>query len=203
MAAISFETPDRTWSAGRTRPTIDLFLWEIIRSPKLPRTGMEQRVDVESGARQRRPVTPVVDLHYLVTAWASEPRDEHQLLGALLTCVLAHRRLPDDVLPEALDGMRCRVGLAAPEVRVPNELWMSLEGGARAALQFEVSLPLEVFDWQDTAAAAEEIGVHLDPLPRPAAPVEDSAVPVLSRRRVNGALVMEGRADRREPPEES
>lgn len=188
--AISFETPDKDWSAARARPTVSIFLWEVNRSPKALRSGMEQRVD-EQGARQRRPPTPIVDLNYVVSAWASEPRDEHQLLGTLLAAVLAHPRLPDDVLPEPLAGSRLGLELAPPGTRPPGDVWGSFGGGSRAALNLTVSLPIEVFTWRDTAPETEsiQVGVGAKPVPAPPAPTE----PVTTRRRQNGALVAEGR----------
>lgn len=195
--AVSFETPDRAWGSARTRPTVSVFLWEIVRNPRALRSGMEQRVD-ESGAKQRRPITPVVDLHYLITAWASEPRDEHQLLGGILSTILAHNRMPDDVLPEPLAGKRCGLSLAPWDMRVPGEMWTSLGGAPRAAIQLEVSLPLDVFAWRDVAPPAEQIGAKVDRVPAPPPKREDEDI-VVTRRRVNGMLVMEGRPAERGP----
>ena len=195
--AISFDTPDREWSTARTRPTVNAYLWEISRSAKGLRTGMELRVD-DRGARQRRPMTPIVDLHYVVSAWASERRDEHQLLGSLLECVLAHPRLPDDVLAEPLAGTRCGLDLAAAGTRPPSEVWNAFGGGPRPALQVTVSLPLEVFRWQAVAPEAEVVQAGVVPRHAPAA-VASEETPVLTRRRQNGAVVMEGHSERRNP----
>jgi hypothetical protein len=202
-AAISFETPDREWGSARTRPTVNVFLWEVVRSSKARRSGMEERVDA-NGARQRRPVTPIVDLHYLVTAWATEPRDEHQLLGTLLVCILAHSRLPDDVLSDSLEGMRLSIGLAPEELRAPPELWTSLQGGTRAALHLDVSLPIEVFRWQETAQPAEAIHgtvLHKDPSVAAASEEDDGEERSYVRRRANGALLLEGHRGPRPTPE--
>ena len=54
---LSFDTPDRTWGAGLTRPTVNVFLWEILKSTAIPRAGMEQRRDA-AGRIERRPVSP-------------------------------------------------------------------------------------------------------------------------------------------------
>jgi hypothetical protein len=191
-AAISFETPDRTWGAARTRPTVNMFLSQVSRSART-RTGMQQRVD-DSGARQRRPITPIVDLRYVITAWATEPRDEHQLLGALLSCVLANPFLPDDALPEALSGTRLGLSLAPAEARSAGEFWNSLGGAPRAALQIDVTLPLEVFAWRDVAAPAEAIELSTVHQARPVARVMSvEEEHRFTRRRVNGgAMLLEG-----------
>lgn len=196
--AVSFATPDREWSAARSRPTVDVFLWDVSRSPKALRAGMEQRVD-DAGARQRRPTTPVVDLHYVVSAWASEPRDEHQLLGSLLECVLAHPRLPEDVLDGPLAGVRCGLDLAPPGTRAPGELWGAFAGGPRPVLHVAVNLPFEVFRWLETAPPADTVEVGVTPRRLvPAGPDDDA--PVLVRRRRDGAVVMEGKPGRDDAP---
>jgi hypothetical protein len=193
--AISFATPDREWSAARTRPTVNVLLWQLERSVKALRAGLEERVD-DHGARQRRPPTPIVDLHYLVSAWASEIRDEHQLLGALLQCVLAHRRLPEDVLSEPLAGLRLGLELAPSGTRPPGDVWGAFGGGSRAALQIVVSLPIEAFSWQASAPQAESVHVAVAANEAVAQPI--SAEPVITRRRHNGALVAEARREARD-----
>jgi hypothetical protein len=37
---VSLEAPDREWSAKLTRPTVNLFLWDIRRSATRSRSGM-------------------------------------------------------------------------------------------------------------------------------------------------------------------
>ena len=63
---VSFEPPEREWSAKLNRPTVNAFLWDIRRSTQRGRTGMEtvQR----NGETVRRLALPVVGLRYVVTA---------------------------------------------------------------------------------------------------------------------------------------
>ncbi len=188
--AVSFDVPDSAWGASRTRPTVNVFLFEMFRSPQLATTGIERRV-ADNGVRQKRPDTPFVDLHYLVTAWASEPRDEHQLLGSVLACVLAHDHLPDTALNGALSDKRCRLRLAPFDMRPPGELWSAL-GGPRAAVQVLVSVPFEVFAWRDEQPPVESVTGNVTR--RPSTPRQSDAPEVaLTRRRVGSGVVMEGR----------
>jgi hypothetical protein len=196
---VSFDAPDRTWGASLTRPAVNVFLWEVARNPAYLRSGMQQRVAPE-GAIERRPATPVVDLHYLITAWATELADEHQLLGAVLNTILAHNRLPDEVLLDSLQGVRVGVALAPYEKRVPGEFWSALDGRLKPGLQLELNLPVEVFEWQATAQPAEAVNLSVSRLSDRPAPAADPATaepvpPALRRRRAGGALVMEGRPD--------
>ena len=83
---VVFDRPSREWSASVTRPTLDLFLWDIRRNSSDQEAGME--TVVENGRRVRRPPLPRIDCRYMVTAWAGQPRDEHQLLGAVMATLL-------------------------------------------------------------------------------------------------------------------
>jgi hypothetical protein len=190
---VSFDAPDRSWGAARTRPTVNCFLWEVVRNPSHVRTGMQVRTGPDGV--ERRPAQPIVDLHYLITAWATENRDEHQLLGSVLRGILANRTLPADLLPEPLAGSRCGIDLAPYDKRVPGEFWSALDGRLKPGLQLEVSLPLEVFAWQATATPAESVGVAMAAIEPP--PVAGPLVTpgALRRRRAGGALVMEGRTE--------
>jgi Pvc16 N-terminal domain len=201
---LSFAAPDRAWSAGITRPTVNVFLWDIRRNTVRSTGGLaEQAVN---GQVVRRPSSPVVDLRYLVTAWAAEHRDEHQLLGAVLVCVLATTSVPEDDLPAELPRTSpVSLSLASEEARVPGEFWSSLDGRLKPGLQMVVSLPLEILSWVPAGPPVASVSVahqHLAkaPAPKPAGSptygkrgkaVEDGRL--LRRRRSSGLLTMEGR----------
>jgi hypothetical protein len=217
---VSFDPPDRTWGAGLTRPTVNVFLWDISRDPGHMKTGIQQRLN-QAGDIERRRANPVVDLGYLITAWATELRDEHQLLGSVLECVLSNPALPPEFLPERFVSSRCGLSLAPHDRRLPGDFWSALDGRLKPGLQLQVALPVEVFAWQPTAARPGRIDLNVDdkapartvgrsPLGRPArrragrddAQGDDSAaeVELTRRRRSNGALVMEGRPPRKPEP---
>lgn len=190
---VSFDAPDRTWGAAITRPTVNIFLWEVARNPAFGQAGLQQRRGAD-GRVERRPSSPVVDLHYLITAWAAEQRDEHELLGSILSCVLANSVIPAEAMPAQLAATSwITVSLASHAQRAPGEFWSALDGQLKPGLELEISLPLDVFSWETAAAPTESIGVGLVAMPAPASPAADSRPP-LRRLRANGKLVMEGRA---------
>jgi hypothetical protein len=215
---ISFAAPDKAWGAGVTRPTVNVFLWDIRRNRALSSSGLGQQYS--DGQRVvRRPTDPVVDLRYLVTAWAGEHRDEHQLLGAVLRCVLANSAVPAGMLPDALSGAPfVRVGLASEEARVPGEFWSSLDGRLKPGLQMVVTLPVAVFEWVPAGPPATSLSVGTTRLggngspaggaaakggadgtgAAPGAPEPDGDPP-LRRRRSSGVLTMEGRVAGQQP----
>lgn len=95
---VSFDAPDREWGAKLTRPTVNLFLWDIRRSATRSRSG-QQTVETRHGLVHRF-APPVLELRYVVTAWTSDQNDERALLAGMLRAILAFQSLPRDYLPE-------------------------------------------------------------------------------------------------------
>ena len=200
VADISFAAPARAWGAAITRPTVNVFLWDVRRNQGLSSTGLGQQW-TDGQHAVRRPTDPVVDLRYLVTAWAAEERDEHQLLGSVLRCVLSNSTFPDAVMPSVLTGAPfVRLTLANEEARVPGEFWSSLDGQLKPGLQVVVTLPVAVFEWLPAGPQAESVSVATKPLlsngeagSLKGENRETGDLPFLRRQRSNGALTMEGR----------
>ncbi len=85
---VSFEAPDREWSAKLTRPTVNLFRWDIRRSATRSRSGM---CTVEAGDDLVHPLAfRIVELGYVITAWTSDHGDER----ALFSCWSARSSRP-------------------------------------------------------------------------------------------------------------
>jgi hypothetical protein len=190
---LSFRPPEASWTASVSKPTVNVFLWDIAKAKRSDSSGLDERV-VENGRRQHRPPPAQVVLRYYVTVWTREQRDEHELLGAILRCVLANETMPATVLPDALAETPCRVILGGDEQRLPAALW----GGAPAkpGIYVEMELGVEAFDWIDRGAPIESVQVGVTDKDAvadlPAGPKLDEPPP-LRRRRSGGALVMEGR----------
>ena len=194
---ISFAAPDRAWGAAVTRPTVNIFLWDIRRNTTRTTAGMAQQG--ADGQVERRPTNPVIDLRYVVTAWAAEHRDEHQLLGSVLTCILAHSSVAPDILPPQLPtSSSLSLGLASEEARVTGEFWSSLDGRLKPGLQLVVSIPLDIFGWVPAGPPTSSVGVAAQRMKQPPdlGKARNTSVyePALRRRRSSGALTMEGRS---------
>lgn len=162
VIGVSFDPPDKDWGAGLNRPTVNVYLWEVSRSGKASVTGLKQR-QTDQGI-ERHPGNPTVDLHYLVTAWATEVADEHRVLGDVLNTILRHDRLPEDVVPSGLTDGQCRLALEPPEHRMPGEFWSALGGRLKPGLQLRVTVPLPVFQWTPAAVPPESIDVGMEPM---------------------------------------
>lgn len=133
---VSFEAPDRTWSAKLVRPTVNLFLWDIRRSASRSRTGME-RVE-RNGEEFSRLALPVIELRYLITAWTSDHGDERALLAGVMRTLLAHTHLPAEHLPDVFDGMRAPSLLMARAGEDHVDVFRALEGQLKPSISMVV-----------------------------------------------------------------
>lgn len=140
---VSFAAPAKEWSSRLSRPTINLFLWDVRRAGTRNRAGLDQ---VEVDGQQFRRLPPrVVDMRYLVTVWASEHRDEHQLLGNVTRAIVAHPHVPEEFLPEGLelpDARPLGLSLSSTADRKPDDFWSSIDGQLKPGLDVLVTFAL-------------------------------------------------------------
>jgi hypothetical protein len=142
---VAFNAPDRRWGATVTSPTVNLFLWDIRRDAERLEAGIRYGRAADGTAIAARP-DPTVRFRYLVTAWASDHRDEHQLLGAVLRCVLATEVIPPAHVPPLFaDAGDVELTLASGEPR-PNDFWSSLDGQLKPGLEVVLTMvvPLDL-----------------------------------------------------------
>lgn len=194
---LAFDAPDSAWGAALNRPTVNVFLWDICRAGAAQAsTGLAERRGA-NGMSERRPASPVVDFNYLVTGWASEMRDEHQLLGLILKAVLTHPRLPEGYLADGVASGSCTLSLAGADEPTRGDLWSALGGKLKPALKLRLSVPFDVFGWQTAATPVTAVELKPDMFEHPprATGTGSTGGPepsALRRQRRNGALIMEG-----------
>ncbi len=150
---VVFDPPTGTWSAQLSRITVNLFLYDIQRSNQPSRSATLRAVDGEPTMR-RRP-QPMVRLGYLMSAWAGSPRDEHQLLGDLISMIAATEGVPAHYFP-AEPATSVHLGLG-DERSLPRELWTAAGGQLKASASFQVTVGADSFDWEQTAPPVERI----------------------------------------------
>jgi hypothetical protein len=149
---ISFATPDDQFPPQSvTLPAIDLFLYDVRENLDLRSNEVyiERRGD-GTATRTRAPIR--VDFSYLVTAWpsASVPdpaEDEHRLLGEAMRVLLRYRTIPADVLQGELTGQELPLPVSSLQpgrLQSLGEFWQALGGKPKAALNYQVTLSVEV-----------------------------------------------------------
>lgn len=144
---IAFDRPTRDWASRLSRPTLNLFLYDIRE-----RTDLRDDVPVitrdKTGQFVRRTPPKRMDLAYFVTAWTKEPDDEHRILGRVLACLYRHSEIPADHLHNGLRHAEHPTLLRVTdpnELINPHDLWGVLDNELRAPLSLIVTAPLEVF----------------------------------------------------------
>lgn len=160
---VSFDTPTSNWSAQLSRITVNLFLYNVTRSDQ-PARSMIRRM-APDGSSQQRPPLPIVELSYLVSAWAGTPRDEHQLLGDVLDRILACSALPPEYLSTTPDASVQLFFGADPENR-PRDVWSAAGAQLKAAFVLRATVAADAFAWGAEAPRVRTVESLLAPIPR-------------------------------------
>ncbi len=146
---IKFDQPKREWSARLSRPTLNVFLYDIRENQKLRQTQplWELKQNPDGTVTQRRKPTRV-DLHYMITAWAAEAEDEHRLLGRALAVLFRFPFLPADLLSESLQDQPVPIPMMVAqydELRNPTDIWNVLDNEMRPALACILTLAVDPY----------------------------------------------------------
>lgn len=141
---VVFDTPSSEWAAQLTRPTVNLFLCDLRRSPKPGQSGPEG--GRANGRATERPPAMRVDCIFAVTTWSKAVADEHRLLSQVLGVLYAFPVLDGHLGPRFDDGSQrfsilASVGEQRPEQRA--DFWRSVGGVYKPALDYVVTLSVE------------------------------------------------------------
>ncbi len=160
---ISFESPSGTWSAQLSRITVNLFLFGVGRSSQPPRPTADRTVN---GRPQRRHQIPMLELHYLVSAWAGVVRDEHQLLGDALACVMNNQVLPPELVDSELNA-NIQLTIAPYDNTRAKDVWSTVGGAIKPSFELIVTTAGDASPFFDLPPSVERVAAMLAPLPRP------------------------------------
>lgn len=163
LGDVTFETPTSNWSAQLSRITVNLFLYDVGLSNQPSRTALRRVTD--DGTGQRRAPQPMVRLGYLVSAWAGSPRDEHQLLGDLVSLFAAQPMIPTEFQVGNLSS-NIQVRLCADELNRPRDVFAGSGGQLKASFALEATVAADSYDWVEEAPAVERIEGMARPVPR-------------------------------------
>lgn len=146
---VKFDQPKREWSARVSRPTLNLFLYDIRENQKLRQTQPAwEMVRNDDGTVTKRRKPARLDLHYMITAWATEPEDEHRLLSRTLMALFRYPHLPEELLPESLQIQPVPIPLMVAqydELRTPTDVWNVLDNEMRPALACIITLAIDPY----------------------------------------------------------
>lgn len=155
---IAFDQPKREWSARLSRPTLNLFLRDLRENPKLraPQPTMQRLVNADIAQLSRQAIR--VDLHYLITAWARDPLDEHRILARMLSVLFRYRKIPDDILANHAPFQEAGVALKLAQYdnqQGVDDLWSVLDNELRPAIDMVATVSLNPFLVEDVPIVRE------------------------------------------------
>ena len=144
---INFETPAREWSASISKPTINIYLYDIRENHQL--RGTEWMITKDENGNATRKKNPTrIDLSYLITVWTSDIVDEHQLLWHALLTLFRYPELPEDVLSGQLTEQKCAIKTVTAQpnglFNNPADFWSALDNEIRPSLNYIITMPLTI-----------------------------------------------------------
>ncbi len=165
---ISFEQPNGDWSSRISRPTLNIWCFDIQENLKMRTMAPRMVPELTMGVRKFPPIR--LDLTYLITAWARKVEDEHQLLWRALGALAQ--------IPE-LDPATCEGTLKEQAYNIPvlvanmptgmpnmSDLWSVLNNQMRLGFTAVITLALERTTTFDSPLVLEtdiRIGVSSEP----------------------------------------
>ena len=142
---ISFDLPDREWSARLTRPTINCFLYDVRENHRLRAAAWETRRDATSASRAKGPLR--IDATYQVTTWARANDDQHTLLWRVLAALARHPTLSTDLAVGdlKLQSLPISTSVAQPDQTPANigDFWNAVDNRVRPVVTYVVTVSLD------------------------------------------------------------
>ncbi|MFO7583557.1 MAG: DUF4255 domain-containing protein [Anaerolineales bacterium] len=149
---IQFDQPRREWSARLSKPTLNLFLFDLRENLRLRGSEQYSTVNRPDGTSEVRRNPVRMDLRYLMTAWVKEAEDEHLLLSSGLMGFLRNPFLPTDLFTEGLKAQPhpCPLEVATfpPEagpVDKFTEIWGVLDNEMRAGVVITITISVDPY----------------------------------------------------------
>lgn len=156
---VAFDQPNREWASRLSRPTLNLFSFDIRENQKL--RLMEREVSRSNGHSAKISMPPRrIDVAYLVTSWTRKIEDEHRLLWRALATM--KRIMYID--PAAAEGMlrysRTDIPLLVAETSPTMttnmvDLWSVLDNQLHLGFTVIVTLELDVAFEEETPLVLE------------------------------------------------
>ena len=144
---ISFERPTRDWSSRISKPTLNLFLFDIReRVDFRDDTWKVTRVVNGRAIQERGPRR--VDMSYMVTAWTKEPDDEHRILAVVLACMYRQAKIDVSYLHGDLAEAEVPVlarSMPPDYLMKPADYWGVVNNDIHASLTWVITVPLIAF----------------------------------------------------------
>jgi len=152
---IVFEMPDREWSGKVTKPTVNIYLYDIHENLEL--RNNDWAVVHNNGVATKTKAPIRVDLSYLVTVWTNDTADQHRLLSHILATLFRHRQIPEELFHGSLANTDypIKTHTAQPDgvLRNSADFWSALDNQLKPSISYVVTIPVDL----DVAVTAPEV----------------------------------------------
>jgi hypothetical protein len=144
---ITFGIPNRTWSASLSKPAVSIYLYDIRENLDL--RSMEWIVSRSGNNTATKKVNAKrINLTYLVTVWASNIEDQHNLLWRVMVTLYQYPTLSGDILVGQLSTQDYPITTrtAPPEelIKNPADFWAALGNEISPSFNYIVTLPMDL-----------------------------------------------------------
>lgn len=145
---VAFDVPSKEWAAKRSKPTINVYLFDVREELARRRMELEPVRDDNGQVTGRRRPPRHFRLSYLITAWTQRPEDEHRLLAAVLGAFIPHEEFPRDALEGSLTDLdlplHLTIAAPPPAERSIGEIWNALGGELKPSLELVIIAPFDI-----------------------------------------------------------
>ncbi len=161
---VAFEAPNREWAASVSKPTVNVYLYDIRENHELRSYEWTvERNDDRTATRKRAPLR--MDLSYLITVWTNDVGDEHRLLWRVLATLSRHSPLPEELLEGKLkeQELEIRTTTGQPDglFKNPADFWSALDNQIKPSINYVVTLPLDL-EMTETAPIVLERALRMN-----------------------------------------
>ena len=143
---IAFDMPDREWSGSISKPTVNIYLYDIHEN--LQKRETDWAVTHNNGRAGRTKAPMRVDLSYLVTVWANDTTDQHRLLAHILATLARYREIPDELLQGDLSNpvYPIMTQTLQPDgvLRNSADFWSALDNNLMPSISYVVTIPVDL-----------------------------------------------------------
>lgn len=155
---VAFDQPNREWASRLSRPTLNLFVFDVRENQRLRQVDREVHRNGNSASITVPPRR--MDVAYLVTAWTRKIEDEHRLIWRALSTMKRFMYLTPDACEGNLRYSRIDIPLLVAETS-PNmttnlvDLWSVLDNQMHIGFTVIATLELDMAFEEETPLVLE------------------------------------------------
>jgi Pvc16 N-terminal domain/Carboxypeptidase regulatory-like domain len=142
---ISFEVPNRDWSKAISKPTLNIYLHDIRENVELRQNEWSQE-RTPQGLVTKTKLGGRFDMSYIITAWTTNPEDEHRLLWYVLATLSRYSYVPLDIIEPALSDqphlMLMKVAQPDSILRNTADVWTALDNQLKPVITMTITIGL-------------------------------------------------------------